>query len=306
MLRTSRTNYSSFQDQEVYEHVSPQDTRPQDDEKSQVDDRRLDLDDDLKKAQRLHSQGRIDFDDEGFDLDMNDVFKDVEGDARKVVSAAADEVSTGDAVNTAGTEVNTTSAPVTTACISISSNEPITTISEVVTTAESNTPPLTTTITVIKDEDLTIAQTLMKMRSEKSKVGGVVMKEPSKTTIKSTVPPQKHDPKDKAKLKNKSFNEVQKAFDKIVSWIDSFVPMDFEVVKDKVEGIETRVEESSKRAGDDIQQEFTKKQKVDDDDKEKKDLKQCFKTVLVEEVAINAITLAIRLSPIIRSIFIEK
>ncbi|GKD14659.1 hypothetical protein Tco_1199066 [Tanacetum coccineum] len=32
-------------------------------------------------------------------------------------------------------------------------------------------------------------------------------------------------------LKNKSFNEVQKAFDKTMSWIDSFVPVDSEVVK---------------------------------------------------------------------------
>ncbi|GKA71926.1 hypothetical protein Tco_0778142 [Tanacetum coccineum] len=44
-------------------------------------------------------------------------------------------------------------------------------------------------------------------------------------------------------LKNKSFNELQKAFDKTMSWIDSFVPMDFEVVKgskDKAEGSKKR------------------------------------------------------------------
>nr|GEU38151.1 putative LRR receptor-like protein kinase [Tanacetum cinerariifolium] len=41
----------SFQDQERYEHVGPQDTRPQDGERSQDDDQRLDLADDLKKAQ---------------------------------------------------------------------------------------------------------------------------------------------------------------------------------------------------------------------------------------------------------------
>ncbi|GKB53365.1 hypothetical protein Tco_0904118, partial [Tanacetum coccineum] len=40
-----------FQDQERYEHVGPQDTRPQDGERSQDDDQRLDLADDLKKAQ---------------------------------------------------------------------------------------------------------------------------------------------------------------------------------------------------------------------------------------------------------------
>ncbi|GJU26472.1 putative ribonuclease H-like domain-containing protein [Tanacetum coccineum] len=51
-------------------------------------------------------------------------------------------------------DVTTVSAPITTAGVSVS-------------TAEPSTPPTTTT--VIEDEDLTIAQTLMKMRSEKSK-----------------------------------------------------------------------------------------------------------------------------------------
>ncbi|GJW93059.1 hypothetical protein Tco_0172731, partial [Tanacetum coccineum] len=41
----------SFLDQEWYEHVGPQDTRPQDDERSQDDDQRFDLADDLKNAQ---------------------------------------------------------------------------------------------------------------------------------------------------------------------------------------------------------------------------------------------------------------
>ncbi|GJX10525.1 hypothetical protein Tco_0200384 [Tanacetum coccineum] len=42
---------SSFQDQERYEHVGPQDTRSQDGKRPQVDDQRLDLADDLKEAQ---------------------------------------------------------------------------------------------------------------------------------------------------------------------------------------------------------------------------------------------------------------
>nr|GEU30396.1 putative ribonuclease H-like domain-containing protein [Tanacetum cinerariifolium] len=98
-------------------------------------------------------QGRNDFNDEGFDADMNDVFKDVEGDAEQVISAASYEVCTGDAVNTTGTEVNITRAPVTTTGIF--------------------------------------------MRSEKSKARGVVMKEPSETATRPTIPLQKHDPKDK-------------------------------------------------------------------------------------------------------------
>nr|GEW96293.1 hypothetical protein [Tanacetum cinerariifolium] len=41
-------------------------------------------------------------------------------------------------------------------------------------------------------------------------------------------------------LKNKSFEEVQKAFDNTMSWINSFVPMNSKVVKDKAEGSETK------------------------------------------------------------------
>ncbi|GJW50231.1 retrovirus-related pol polyprotein from transposon TNT 1-94, partial [Tanacetum coccineum] len=95
-----------------------------------------------------------DFDDEGFDADMDEVFKDVEGDAEQVISDTADEVPIGDAVNTADMEVNTASAPVTTVGVSVSTAEPITTVSVNITTAEPITPP-TTTI-VFEDEDLTI------------------------------------------------------------------------------------------------------------------------------------------------------
>ncbi|GJR70740.1 hypothetical protein Tco_0016805 [Tanacetum coccineum] len=75
----------------------------------------------------------------------------------------------------------------------------LTTASVNITTAEPITPPTTTT--VFEDNDLIISQTLMKMRSEKSKVRGVVMQEPSETATRPTVPPQQHDPKDKGKGK---------------------------------------------------------------------------------------------------------
>ncbi|GJW28793.1 putative ribonuclease H-like domain-containing protein [Tanacetum coccineum] len=110
--------------------------------------------------------------------------KDVEGDVEPV-SATAVDVSTSDVFNTIGTEVNTASAPVTTAGISI-------------TTAEPSTPPTTT---VFEDEDLTIAQTLVKMKSEKSKVKGITIQEPSESRTRTTVPPQQHAPKDKGKGK---------------------------------------------------------------------------------------------------------
>ncbi|GJW22242.1 putative ribonuclease H-like domain-containing protein [Tanacetum coccineum] len=76
--------------------------------------------------------------------------------------------------------VNTASTSITTASINITTTEPVTTASEPVTTiavsitVEPSTPPTitTTTTTPIKDEDLTIAQTLMKIKSEKSKAKG--------------------------------------------------------------------------------------------------------------------------------------
>ncbi|GJY44851.1 hypothetical protein Tco_0433064 [Tanacetum coccineum] len=71
-------------------------------------------------------------------------------------------------------EVNTASTSITTASINITIAEHVTTASALVTTAgvfvstvEPSTPPTTTIL--IEDEDLTIAQTLMKMRSVKSK-----------------------------------------------------------------------------------------------------------------------------------------
>ncbi|GJY96460.1 hypothetical protein Tco_0513370 [Tanacetum coccineum] len=100
-------------------------------------------------------------------------------------------------------------------------------------------------------------------------------------------------------LKNKSFDEVQKAFDKTMSWIDSFVPVDSEVVKgskDRAKGGETRAEGSSKRAREDLQQESTKKQKMDDD-KEKEELKQCFEIVPDDgdDVTIDATPLSVKI-----------
>nr|GFA37593.1 hypothetical protein [Tanacetum cinerariifolium] len=112
----------------------------------------------------------------------------------------------------------------------------ITTVGVSVITAEPSNPPTTTT-NLIEDEDLIIAQTLMKMRSVKSKENskekgvsstrltrGVIMNEASKTTTRPTVPPpQQLDPKDK----------------------ESFVPMDSKVVEgsSQAKGISTAGED---------------------------------------------------------------
>ncbi|GKC46230.1 hypothetical protein Tco_1063952, partial [Tanacetum coccineum] len=127
-------------------------------------------------------------------------------------------------INIASTLITTASINITTAKPVITVSAPIVTVGVSVSTVEPSTPPPPTTTTFIEDEDLTIAQTLMKMRSVKSKekskekgvssetatrlTRGVIMKEASETATRPIVPPQQRpivppqqqlDPKDKGK-----------------------------------------------------------------------------------------------------------
>ncbi|GJT59812.1 hypothetical protein Tco_1003345 [Tanacetum coccineum] len=81
-------------------------------------------------------------------------------------------------------DVIVVSASVTTAGVSISTDEP-------------RTPP-TTTISAFEDADLTIAQTLVKMRSEKAKEKGVAVKDVEESARSTKILPT-IDPKDKGK-----------------------------------------------------------------------------------------------------------
>ncbi|GJT24625.1 hypothetical protein Tco_0894562 [Tanacetum coccineum] len=101
-----------------------------------------------------------------------------------------------------------------------------------------------------------------------------------------------------SQLKNKSFAEIQRLFDKEMKRVNTFVAMDSEAEESsrKKDDSSSKKEEiaqesSSKRAGEVLQQEFTKRQKVNNDDDEE-ELKQCFEIVPEEEVSINAIPLA--------------
>ncbi|GJY08576.1 hypothetical protein Tco_0375630 [Tanacetum coccineum] len=64
------------------------------------------------------------------------------------------------------------------------------------------------------------------------------------------------------RLKTMSFANVQELFDKAMKRVNTFVDMDTELVggsKVREEGSETREESSSKRAGDELEQEPSKK-----------------------------------------------
>ncbi|GJT52017.1 hypothetical protein Tco_0978174 [Tanacetum coccineum] len=95
-------------------------------------------------------------------------------------------------------------------------------------------------------------------------------------------------------LKNKSFDDIQKLFDKAMKRVNTFIDMDTELVEGsevRAEGSEPRVEGSSKRVSTELEQESIKKQKVDED-KETTELQMLIEVVLdKEEVAIDVIPL---------------
>ncbi|GJV55256.1 hypothetical protein Tco_1456261, partial [Tanacetum coccineum] len=124
--------------------------------------------------------------------------------------------------------VNTTSTSITSTIINITTAEPVTTASAPITTAsisistvELSTPPPPTTTTLIEDEDLTIAQTLMKMRSKKSKAKGVTMQEPSESGIRRL----QAELDKEAKLEREREKEASKAAN-ITEWDDVQAMMD--------------------------------------------------------------------------------
>ncbi|GJT90391.1 hypothetical protein Tco_1079236 [Tanacetum coccineum] len=90
-----------------------------------------------------------------------------------------------------------------------------------------------------------------------------------------------------SQLKNKSFEEIQMLFDNAMKWIDSFVPMDSEVV----EGSKSQAEGSKKRTRKELDEESVKRQKLEDD-AEKAELKLCLEIVPRDDEAINVESLA--------------
>ncbi|GJZ41052.1 hypothetical protein Tco_0587938 [Tanacetum coccineum] len=98
-----------------------------------------------------------------------------------------------------------------------------------------------------------------------------------------------------SQLKSKSYDEIQEMFDKEMKRVNTFVDIDAELVK----GSKTKPKGSSKRAGEELESDNSKKQKVDehveakgDDDQEEAEMKKHMEIVLDDEVAIDAIPLA--------------
>nr|GFA37647.1 hypothetical protein [Tanacetum cinerariifolium] len=83
-------------------------------------------------------------------------------------------------------------------------------------------------------------------------------------------------------LKSFEFDKIQEMFDRAFKRVNTFEPIRSELVERK-----------EKRAGEELIQESTKKQKVEDD-KETTDLRQLMEIISNEEVAIDAIPLAVK------------
>nr|GEV14511.1 hypothetical protein [Tanacetum cinerariifolium] len=346
----------------------------------------------------MFEEGDIDDDFDDINNMLDEAKKNVEGDT----SNPGGEVNTAtigvSVASTATTGVSASSASVATAGVSIS-------------TAESRTPPITTT-TKFEDKDLTITQTLVKMRSEKAKEKGVTFKDVKEfvrpTTILPTIDPkdkekgimqdpekppknprndqiqldeelakrmheeeiaelekrqseiatteeakqkqftieeksimlvemiaerkrffaaqraadQKSKPPTKAQMRNRmstylknqagynhnqlkgrSYDEIQKLFDKAYKHVNSFVPMVSEMGKDsgkKDNSSSKQAGNMKKRAGLKLKPKSPKKLKVmkeqesAEDEQEKEELRLCLKIVQDEDRAINYETLAVK------------
>ncbi|GJR68821.1 hypothetical protein Tco_0014886 [Tanacetum coccineum] len=108
-------------------------------------------------------------------------------------------------------------------------------------------------------------------------------------------------------LKRKSYDEIQEMFDKEMKRVNTFVDINTELVK----GSKTKAEGSSKRAGDELKSNMSKKQKIDKhvevekDDQGEAEMKRHIEIVKDDEVAIDAIPLATK-PPMIVDYKIDK
>nr|GEV64786.1 hypothetical protein [Tanacetum cinerariifolium] len=196
------------------------------------------------------------------------------------------------------------------------------------------------------DDELTLAQALVEIKTSKPKAKGIIMQKHSETTTIPILPSKVQDKgKEKARLfmqfldtrrkffatkrdeekrnipptkaqqrsimctylknmdgwkpnnvKNKPFAKIQVLFDKAMRKGNTFVDMDTEVVgSSKKDEAAIAQDSSSKRAGDDLEQENAKKQRVEKEN-DFAELKRCLEIVPDDrdDVTINATHLSIK------------
>ncbi|GKC77012.1 hypothetical protein Tco_1127786 [Tanacetum coccineum] len=102
----------------------------------------------------------------------------------------------------------------------------------------------------------------MRAQKKRNKPSTKAQKRKTMSTYLKNMAGYKHN-----QLKNKSFDDIQKLFDKAMKRVNTFVDMDTELVEGSKVRAEAVIaqESSSKRACTDLEQESIKKQKVDED-----------------------------------------
>ncbi|GKC76869.1 hypothetical protein Tco_1127643 [Tanacetum coccineum] len=98
-------------------------------------------------------------------------------------------------------------------------------------------------------------------------------------------------------MKSKSFEEIQKLYEREQKWINDFVPIDSEVVKDsrkgKAKGSRKKIV-ARKRTGEKLDEESVKRQKIEDD-AEKEALRAYLDIISGDDEAVNVESLATKL-----------
>nr|GEX62242.1 retrovirus-related Pol polyprotein from transposon TNT 1-94 [Tanacetum cinerariifolium] len=174
----------------------------------------------------------------------------------------------------------------------VSTADLVTTVGKVVTTAGVEVSATATTPTISMD-DITLTKALAALKSAKSMVKessvhvsaastspkvSVVTQLQAKLEEEDRLARQKEEEANIALIakcddvqammdadhelveRTKALKKFKKAFDNIMSWINSFVPIDKEVIK----GSKTRVEGKSKRAREELESDKSKRQKLDE------------------------------------------
>ncbi|GKA07254.1 hypothetical protein Tco_0686478 [Tanacetum coccineum] len=98
----------------------------------------------------------------------------------------------------------------------------------------------------------------------------------------------------KSQMKSKSFEEIQKLYEMEQKWINNFVPMDSEVVKDSRKGKAKGSRKKTvarKRTGEKLNDESVKRQKIEDD-AEKEELRAYLDIIPGDVEAVNVESLA--------------
>ncbi|GJS60787.1 hypothetical protein Tco_0655571 [Tanacetum coccineum] len=227
-------------------------------------------------------------------------------------------------INTASTLITTASINITTVEPVTTANAPITTAGVFVSTAEASTPPTTTIL--IEDEDLTIDQTLMKIRTmmeadyelaqrlqaedrkeltieERSELFVELMDKRKKHFIKLRAEEIRRKPPTKAQKRNQMCTYLRnmanykhsqlknKSFEEIQMLFDNtmkWVDLFVPMDSEVVKGSKSQAEGSKKRARKELDEESVKRQKLEDD-VEKAKLKACLEIVPNDDSTVNII-----------------